>query len=371
MGDPVRMAMVGGGPGAFIGPVHRMAAELDGKVVLVAGAFSRDIERSRSAGGSWGVAADRIHADVHRLIASEAARSDGAEFIAVVTPNATHFGIAKAALEAGLHVLCDKPATALLSEALELAKIVDRSGRLYALSFTYSGYPVVRRARQLVADGVLGRIRKIVVEYSQGWLATAIESEGNKQAAWRTDPELAGPGGCIGDIGVHAFHLCEYVSGERVSRLCADVSALVPGRKLDDDCNVLLRFGNGATGVLHASQIAAGDRNDLILRVWGERGGLEWRHGRAEELTVSLSGQPAQIWHAGEPYAATGTPRLPAGHPQGFIEAFANLYGDFADAIRAGSGLPEHLPGIAQSVRTMVFVERAIDSSKMRSWVEL
>lgn len=365
------MAMIGGGPGAFIGPVHRMAAELDRKALLVAGAFSRDIEKSRRAGEAWGVDADRIHPDAHSLIASEAMRPDGAEFIAIVTPNATHFGIARAALEAGLHVLCDKPATAVLSEAVELAKLVDRSGRLYVLGFTYCGYPLVRRARQLIAEGVLGRIRKVVVEYSQGWLATAVEGEGNRQAEWRTDPDLAGPGGCIGDIGVHAFHLCEYVSGERVSRLCADLSSLVTGRRLDDDCNILLRFGNGATGVLHASQIAAGDRNDLALRIWGERGGLAWRHGRAEELSLSLAGQPAQIWHAGEPYAAVGRPRLPAGHPQGFIEAFANLYGDFADAIRAGDGLPEHLPGIAQGVRTMAFVERAIASSRMQGWVDL
>lgn len=371
MPDPVRMAMVGGGPGAFIGPVHRMAAELDRKVVLVAGAFSRDLEKSRSAGARWGVDADRVHADAHGLIASEAARPDGAEFVAIATPNATHFAIAKAALEAGLHVLCDKPATARLSEAEELANIVDRSGRIFALSFTYSGYPLVRRARQMIADGVLGPIRKIVVEYSQGWLANAIESGGNKQAEWRTDPELAGQGGCIGDIGVHAFHLCEYVSGERVSRLCADVGSLVAARRLDDDCNVLLRFGNGASGVLHASQIAAGDRNDLSLRIWGERGGLEWRHSRADELVLSLAGQPVQVWHAGEPYASTGAPRLPAGHPQGFIEAFANLYGDFADAVRAGGGLPDHLPGIAAGVRTMAFVDRAVASSRMEGWVDL
>lgn len=368
---PVRLAMVGGGPGAFIGPIHRMAAELDRKVVLVAGAFSRDAARSQVAGAAWGLAPERCHADFQAMIAAEAARSDGAEMVAVVTPNATHYAIARAALSAGLHVLSDKPATATLDEALALRGLVEQSQAHYGLTFTYTGYPLVRAARDLVARGEIGAVRKIVVEYSQGWLWRALEQEsGQKQAGWRTDPTAAGQGGCIGDIGVHAFNLAEFVAGVPVAELCADLSRIVPGRALDDDCNVLLRFANGAPGVLHASQVASGDRNGLILRVWGDEGGLCWRHAAAEELVVERPGQPTQTWHAGEGYAGSVPARLPAGHPQGFIEAFANIYADFAAGIRAG--VPSTtVPGIEDGVRSMAFVARALESSRDRRWIPL
>lgn len=370
---PVRLAMIGGGPGAFIGPVHRMAAELDGRIKLVAGAFSRDPEKSRAAGASWGIAPERIYESHETLVAAEAARPDGAELVAIVTPNATHFAIAKAALEAGFHVISDKPVTATLEEAQALARIAAAARGRYAVTFTYTGYPLIREAQALVARGAIGPVRKVVVEYSQGWLARAIEREGSKQAEWRADPAHSGPGGCIGDIGVHAFNLAEYVGGQEVVELCADLSSIVPGRALDDDCNVLLRFANGAPGVLHASQVAAGERNDLCIRVWGEAGGIEWRHEASERLVLRRPGEPEQVWHAGEPYVgatAQNGPRLPAGHPQGFIEAFANIYRDVAAAIRTGD--PAILvPGIREGLRSMAFVDGAIASSAARAWRRL
>lgn len=368
---PVRLAMVGGGPGSFIGPVHRMAAELDRQITLVAGAFSRDAGKSRAAGAAWGIGPDRCHADYRAMIADEAARPDGARLIAIVTPNASHFPIARAALEAGLHVLSDKPATATLAEARALRAVVEQAGGLYGLTFTYTGYPLVRAARDLVARGDIGAVRKIVVEYSQGWLWRAIEHEqGQQQAEWRTDPAQSGQGGCIGDIGVHAFNIAEFVSGEEVTSLCADLSRIVPGRMLDDDCNVLIRTASGAPGVLHASQVATGDRNGLSLRIWGETGGIAWRHDASEQLTLDRPGVPTQVWHAGESYTGGGALRLPAGHPQGFIEAFANIYRDMADAIRSGQSAPL-VPGIAQGVRSMAFVAAAIASSDRKSWVDL
>jgi len=366
--------MVGGGPGAFIGPVHRMAAELDRKIELVAGAFSRDAERSRQAGAAWGIAPDRAYGDWRALIAAEAARPDGAELVAVVTPNHLHLPIARAALQAGLHVISDKPATATLAEALELQKIVETGAPLYALTHTYTGYPMVREARAMVARGDLGRVRKVVVEYSQGWLSKTIEQGGDKQAAWRTDPHASGLGGCSGDIGVHAFNIAEFVSGQRVERVCADLSTIGPGRVLDDDCNVLLRFENGAPGVLIASQIAAGDRNGLRLRVYGEKGGLDWSHETPSVLTINWLDAPVQVLHAGSSYlspAAGGATRLPTGHPEGFIEAFANIYRDVAATIR--DGVPaQFVPGIVEGVRGMAFIEQAVLSSREGStWVSL
>lgn len=368
---PVRFAMVGGGGAAFIGPVHRMAAELDCKLRLVAGAFSRDLDCSISAGRKWGVEAARCHDDFEAMIAAESSRADGAELVVIATPNASHYRIAKSALAAGLSVVSEKPATATLAEALELREAVAASPGIYALTFTYTGYPLVREARRLIACGAVGRVRKVIVDYSQGWLTQAIEADGaNRQAAWRTDPSQSGAGGCIADIGVHAFNLAEFVSGERVADLCADLSAMVPGRALDDDCNLLLRFANGASGMLHASQVAAGDRNDLTLRIWGETGGLTWRHSTSETLMLERPGEPSQVWHAGESYLRGAAARLPAGHPQGFIEAFANIYCDVADAVRKGE-LPELVPGIDDGVRSMTFVETAIESSRRRGWTKM
>jgi predicted dehydrogenase len=365
---PLRLAMVGGGPGAFIGPVHRMAAELDGRFRLVAGAFSRDAGKSAAAGEMWGV---RAYADYAALIAAEQGREDGAEAIAIVTPNDTHLPIAKAALQAGLPVMSDKPATATLAEAIELAKVVNAAGKVYGLTYTYTGYPMVREAREIVRRREIGAVRKVVVEYAQGWLSEPVEHSGNAQAAWRANPKRAGVGGAIGDIGVHAFNLAEFVSAVRVERLCADLGSVVSGRMLDDDCNVLLRFAGGARGVLIASQISAGARNGLGISVYGEQGSVSWTHERHTELTLDWLDRPSQILHAGSPYlsdAAQAATRLPTGHPEGLIEAFANLYRDFADAV---AGHPNGLlPGIAEGVRGMAFVERAVAASG-QGWVEL
>lgn len=369
----LRMAMVGGGPGSFIGPVHRMAAELDGRIRLMAGVFSRDPAKNAAAAAAWGVAPDRVYPDHQAMIAAERARDDGVELVSVVTPNHLHFEVSAAALRGGLNVISDKPATLNLAEALELAEIVATSGKRYALTYTYTGYPMVREAREIVARGDLGAVRKVVVEYSQGWLSKPLERDGdNKQASWRSDPKQSGVGGCIGDIGVHAFNIAEFVTGQRVERLCADVAAVVPGRALDDDCNVLFRFGNGARGVLIASQISAGARNGLRLCVYGEKGGLTWSHEDPNVLTLDWLDGPSQVLHAGSGYlgpAARAVTRLPTGHPEGFIEAFANIYRDFADAILGGEGLA---PDIAEGVRGMAFVERAVAASRDNAgWVSL
>ena len=364
--------MVGGGPGAFIGPVHRMAAELDGTIRVVAGAFSHDAAKSAAAGAAWGV---RAYPDVAAMLAGEAGREDGAELAAIVTPNHLHLPAARAALEAGLHVMSDKPATRDLSEARTLAATVRRTGKLYGLTHTYTGYPMVREAREIVRRGDLGAVRKVVVEYVQGWLSRAIEREGDKQAGWRADPAQAGVGGCIGDIGTHAFNIAEFITGHPVTRLCADLAAVVPGRILDDDCNVLLRFEGGARGVLIASQISAGARNGLRVQVYGEKGGLSWNHERPAELTVDWLDGPTQVLHAASTYlgaaSLTGS-RLPPGHPEGFIEAFANLYRDMADAIRAGRPDAGLVPDIASGVRAMAFVETAVAASRDGAgWVAL
>lgn len=373
--SPVRLAMVGGGPGSFIGPVHRMAAELDGRIRLIAGVFSRDPMKSAEAARAWGVAPERVYPDHHALLATERGRADGAELVAVVTPNHLHFEVSTAALAAGLDVMSDKPATLNLAEARDLARVVATSGRRYGLTYTYTGYPMVREAREIVRRGDLGAVRKVVVEYSQGWLSRPIERDGVKQAEWRADPASAGVGGCIGDIGVHAFNLAEFITGARVERLCADLAAVVPGRVLDDDCNVLLRFAGGARGVLIASQISAGARNGLRIAVYGETGGLTWTHERPGELVVDRLDGPTQVLHAGAAYlsaSASVASRVPTGHPEGFVEAFANLYRDMADAIRGDRLDTGLVPGIAEGVRGMVFVETAVAASRAEAgWVNL
>lgn len=371
---PLRLAMIGGGPGSFIGPVHRMAAELDGRIRLVAGVFSRDPEKNAKAATDWGVAPDRAYPDHHAMIAAERTREDGVDLVSVVTPNHLHFDVSAAALRGGLHVVSDKPATLNLAQARELADIVAASGKLYGLTYTYTGYPMVREAREIVARGDLGAVRKVVVEYSQGWLSRPLEREDNKQASWRSDPAQSGVGGCIGDIGVHAFNIAEFITGRRVERLCADVAAVVPGRDLDDDCNVLLRFAGGARGVLIASQVSAGARNGLKISVYGETGGLTWGHEDPNVLTLDWLDGPSQVLHAGSAYLGAGAravTRLPTGHPEGFIEAFANIYRDFADAI-VGRGDGRLVPDIAEGVRGMAFVERAVAASRADAgWVGL
>ena len=371
---PIRMAMIGGGPGSFIGPIHRMAAELDARIRLVAGTFSRDPGKGGSTARQWGIDLSRSYPDADTLLRKERARPDGADFITIATPNHLHFPVACAALRAGFHVMSDKPAALDLKQASTLAQTVAESGKLYGLTYSYAGYPAIRAARAMVRRGDLGPIRKVMVDYSQGWLSRPIEREGDKQAAWRADPAQAGVGGCIGDIGVHAFHLAEFVSGLEVERLCADVATVVPGRVLDDDCHVLLKFSGRARGMLTASQVSTGARNNLILRIYGESGGVTWSHERQAELTIDRPNGPTQTWHvgmAGLGPDATSATRLPTGHPEGFIEAFANLYTDFARAISEGRREASEVPGIADGVRGMAFVETALKSQETASWIEL
>lgn len=364
----LRMGMVGGGPGSFIGPVHRRAAELDGRIRLVAGAFSRSAEGSRAAGRSYGIAEDRAYDDYRTMLAQEALRPDPIDFVAIVTPNDTHFAIARDAMEAGFHVMCDKPATATLEEALMLEQVVRGTGRLYALTYTYTGYPMLREARAMIRNGALGKIRKVAVEYYQGWLAGPEERSGNKQAEWRADPARSGIGGSIADIGVHAFNLVEFVCGLRVTGLYADLGHVVPGRRLDDDCTLLLRFDNDARGMLAVSQIAAGERNGLRLRVWGERAGLDWNHERPGMVTLNRADGVGEQHHAGSdglsPEARAAS-RLPPGHPEGFIEALATIYGDFADAVGQGGKADDSpLQGIDEGVRSMALIANAVENSR-------
>ena len=374
----LRMGLVGGGPGAFIGTVHKMAAELDGRIAMVAGAFSQSAERSRAAGEAFGIDPGRAYAGYQQMIEAERQRPDGIDFVVIATPNYLHLPVAKAALEAGFAVVSDKPATATYEEALALEAAVTRTGLPYALTHTYAGYSLVREARAICASGRLGEIRKIAVEYLQGWLSTPLERTGQKQAAWRSDPALNGPGGCIGDIGTHAFHLVEYVTGLHVTSLSVTLRSVVAGRVLDDDCNAILRLENGASGVLMVSQVATGEGNWLRLRVYGERGSIDWRQEDPNRLRVKWLDGPEEIRHAAGSYLsadARAVTRLPGGHPEGFIEALAVLYREFADALIAwGQGkadpLPPTLPGIQAGVRGMRFIERAIESSRAGSWVE-
>jgi predicted dehydrogenase len=380
VGRKLRMGMVGGGPGAFIGPVHKMAAELDGKIELVAGAFSQSAERSRAAGASFGIDAARAYASYGEMFEAESRREDGIDFVVIATPNHLHLPVAEAALAAGIAVMSDKPATATYDEVLKLQSAVAKAGIPYGLTHTYAGYSLVREARRLCAAEALGPIRKIAVEYLQGWLSSPLEATGQKQASWRSDPTLNGPGGCIGDIGTHAFHLVEYVTGLQVTSINAALRTVVPGRLLDDDCNALLRLNNGASGVLMASQVAAGEGNGLRLRVYGEKGSIDWRQEDPNRLHVKWFEGPEEIRHAGIgtmylSQDARSVTRLPGGHPEGYIEAFAVLYREFADGLAAwksgvANPLPETLPGIRAGVRGMRFIERAIESSRTESWVE-
>jgi predicted dehydrogenase len=374
----LRMGMVGGGPGAFIGPVHRIAAELDGKIELVAGAFSQSPERSKAAGKSYKIDSSRAYASYQEMLDRERERADKIDFVAIVTPNHLHLPVVQAAMKAGFPVMSDKPATATYAEAVELEKAVAASGLPYGLTHTYAGYALVREAREICASGQLGQIRKIAVEYLQGWLSQPIETSGQKQAAWRSDPKLSGPGGCIGDIGVHAFHLAEYVTGLRVTDLNASLLSVVPGRRVDDDCTALLRYDNGASGVLMSSQIAAGEGNGLRLRVYGEAGSLDWKQEDPNRLRLKWLDGPEEIRHASGSYLGDGArsvTRLPGGHPEGYLEAFGVLYREFADWLLARMGgavveEPETLPGIEAGVRGMRFIDRAIESSRNKSWVE-
>jgi predicted dehydrogenase len=374
----LRMGMVGGGPGAFIGPIHRFAAELDGKIELVAGAFSQLAERSRAAACTYRIDPARAYSDYSQMMEAERKRPDGVDFVAIVTPNHLHLPVAVAALEAGIPVMSDKPATATYEEALQLKAAVLKAKLPYGLTHTYAGYPLVREARAMCAAGRLGNIRKVAVEYFQGWLSRSIESDGQKQAEWRTDPARSGPGGAIGDIGTHAFHLLEYVSGLKVTAINATLRTVVPGRKLDDDCNAFLRMENGAAGTLACSQVAAGEMNELRLRIYGEDGSLNWQQQDPNRLIVKWHDRPEEIHHAAAGYLgcdALAAARTPSGHPEGYLEAFAVLYREFANAVnewKLGSSipLPHTLPGIEAGVRGMRFIERVIESNRRESWVE-
>ncbi|WP_250631758.1 Gfo/Idh/MocA family protein [Rhodoflexus caldus] len=368
------MGMVGGGIGAFIGAVHRMAAALDGEIELVCGAFSSDPEKSRLSGAQLYLPPERVYGSYEEMILKEKTLPIGErmDFVAIVTPNHMHFPPAKMALENGFDVVCDKPVTFNLTEAKELAEIVQKSGRLFALTHNYTGYPMVKEAREIVRSGRIGKVRKVVVEYPQGWLATLVEATGSKQASWRTDPTKSGAAGCIGDIGTHAENLAEYITGLQITELCADITAFVPGRKLDDDGNILLRFNNGAKGILQASQICVGEENNLNIRVYGETGGIWWHQMEPNTLELTLIDQPKQLIRTGVGQlsaAAQAHTRIPAGHPEGYLEAFANIYRNFARTLRSRlkGETPDPLytdfPTIEDGVRGMAFIEAVVAAS--------
>ena len=385
MARKIRMGMVGGGRGAFIGAVHRIAANMDGQVELVCGAFSSDPQRSKDSGADFYLPPERCYGSFEEMIAAEAKlpADKRMDFLSIVTPNHMHFPPAALALKSGFHVLSDKPATLNLAEAKKLAALVKKSGLLYGLTHNYTGYPLVKEARDLVAAGKLGKIRKVVVEYPQGWLATRLEASGQKQAAWRTDPKRSGAAGCIGDIGTHAENLAEYITGLQIKELAADITTFVPGRALDDDGNVLLRFGNGAKGVLHASQISVGEENNLNIRVYGEKGGLEWHQNEPNTLLVKWLDQPMQVYRTANGYLgknAAAATRTPPSHPEGYLEAFANIYRNFASAVRArldgnkvkADDVANDYPKIEDGVRGMAFIEAVVKSSKANAkWTKL
>jgi predicted dehydrogenase len=379
----LRMGMVGGGIGAFIGGVHRMAARLDGMIDLCCGALSSDPQKARESGRQLFLAEDRIYSSYTEMFERERALppTERMDFVSIVTPNHMHATVAIAALNAGFPVVCDKPMTVSLQEALELRDVVRRTGLPFALTHNYTGYPMVKEAREIVRSGRLGTIRKLVVEYPQGWLATSLENTGQKQASWRTDPARAGASNCMGDIGTHAENLAEYITALRIKELCADLTSFVPGRALDDDGNVLLRFENGARGVLYASQVSIDEENALAIRVYGEKGGLSWRQEEPNTLLLMWPDQPRQLLRTGGNYArlspaAQRACRLPAGHPEGFIEAFANIYRDFAMVLAARidgtdpASVPGDFPTVEDGVRGMAFIETVVKSSQSTDkWV--
>lgn len=368
------MGMVGGGRGAFIGSVHRMAAALDGQIELVCGAFSSDPLRSRQSGEDLYLDPKRCYESFDEMFRTEATLEDDVrmDMVSIVTPNHLHFAPAMMALDFGFHVICDKPLCLTVKEAETLAAKAKSTGLIFAVTHAYAAYPMIRQARQMIAHAALGKIRRVVVEYPQGWLSTPLESEHQKQAAWRTDPEKSGVAGAMGDIGTHAAQLAEYVSGLRITELCADLHTHVAGRRLDDDGSVLLRFNNGARGVLYASQISAGEENNLRIRVYGESGSLEWAQMEPNSLIVRWLDQPMQVYRTGvgklypETIAHT---RVPSGHPEGYIEAFANIYRNVAYCIQARlSGeqvdpLYEDYPGIDDGMRGMKFIEAVLKSN--------
>jgi len=385
MNRKLRMGMVGGGKDAFIGAIHRHAAFMDGLIELSAGALSINPEIAKDSGKSLFVAEDRIYLTYDEMINKEAAlpADKRIDFVTIVTPNFAHFAPAMLALEKGFHVVIEKPIAFTLDEAKQLKKKLEETGLLLCLTHTYSGYPMVKQARAMVKDGVLGKIRKVWVEYPQGWLSKLSEREGNAQAAWRTDPKKSGKSGCMGDIGTHAAHLAEYITGLEITHLCADLNVMVEGRMLDDDGNVLLKFNNGAAGVLMASQVAAGEENALKIRIYGEKGGLEWAQHEPNTLLVKWLDQPTQILRAGGNYGdrlssyATANCRTPGGHPEGYLEAFGNIYRNFALTLSARIDGKEptkeqmDYPKVDEGIRGMAFIDNVVASAQSdKKWFE-
>jgi predicted dehydrogenase len=376
----IRLGMVGGGEGAFIGAVHRLAARMDDHYVFVAGALSATPDKAKRSGQALGLAPDRIYGDYESMAKAEARRPDGIEAVAIVTPNDMHAPVSKAFLKAGIHVICDKPLTVNLKEALSLQKAVKDSGRIFALTHNYTGYPMVRHARAMVAAGELGQLRVVQVEYPQDWLTEKIEDTGQKQAVWRNDPKRAGEGGCLGDIGTHAYNLASFVTGLELDRLSADLTSFVKGRKLDDNVHIMMRFKGGSKGMLWASQVAPGNENNLKLRVYGTRGGLEWWQEHPNQLIWSPFNKAPQILSRGMPSAnaaAARVTRVPPGHPEGYLEGFANLYTEIASAIRAARSKKKPdaavtFPTVEDGVRGIAFIEAAVKSSaRDGKWVKL
>jgi predicted dehydrogenase len=385
---PIRYGMVGGGQGAFIGGVHRIAARMDGEFELVAGALSSDPEKAKASAAELGLDPARSYGTFQEMAKAEAKRPDGIEAVAIVTPNHMHWPAAKAFLEAGIHVICDKPLTSTLADAKKLAALAEKSGKLFVLTHNYTGYPMVRQAREMVQKGQLGEIRVVQAEYPQDWLTENLEATGQKQAAWRTDPKRSGVGGSTGDIGTHAYNLLRFVTGLELESLAADLDAFVPGRQLDDNAHVMLRFkpaakggGKGAKGMLWASQVAVGHENGLKLRVYGSKGGLEWVQADPNYLWFTPFGQPKQLITragAGAGLAAGRVTRVPSGHPEGYLEGFANIYAEAARAIRAarkkGGKTPRDViyPTVQDGVEGVAFVEACVKSSaKNGAWVKL
>ena len=379
----LRMGMIGGGPTSFIGPIHRKAAGIDGEIELVCGAFSIVPGESKQTGEALYLNPKRVYETYQEMFEAEKnlPPDQRMDFVSVVTPNHVHFGPSKTALENGFHVIVEKPISFNLEEAKALQKLVAKTGLVLGLTHTYTGYPLVKEARSMVAAGKFGKIRKVYVEYPQGWLSTLLEGTGNLQASWRTDPKQSGMGGAIGDIGTHAANLAEYITGKKITDICVMLNSVVKGRLLDDDCSMLIKFENGATGVLLATQVAAGEENNLNIRVYGEKGGLEWKQEEPNTMILKWLDRPKEIIRAGQPYLSDNAKkftRTPAGHPEGYLEAFANIYRAFTKAVRdykPGKKINPakyDFPDVADGVHGMSFVQTAVKSaSSTRKWTKL
>lgn len=375
---PIRLGMIGGGNDAFIGGVHRIASRIDGRFQLVAGALSSTAEKSKASGAALGLAEDRCYGDFTEMAKREARLKEGVEAVAIVTPNHVHYPAAREFLKRGIHVICDKPLTSTLADAKKLVAAAEKSDALFVLTHNYTGYPMVRQAREMVRQGDIGNLRVVQVEYPQDWLTDAVEADGSKQAEWRTDPERSGAGGCVGDIGTHAYNLARFVTGLQLDSLAADLTSFVEGRRLDDNVHVMLRFEGGAKGMLWSSQVAPGNENGLRLRVYGDKGGLEWAQEDPNYLWFTPHGQPKRLLTrngAGGLEANLSASRIPPGHPEGYLEGFANIYNEAADLIVAAreGKVPEHLlPTVRDGLEGVAFIDACVRSSKRdAAWVRL